>query len=152
MAIQKTDIKLVPIIDESLICDYWLDKKIFELTLSSDKEDYIFYDGPPFATGLPHYGHILAGFIKDSIIRYQTQNNKSVPRRAGWDTHGLPIEYEIEKKYNIKTKKQILVDEFNKLNQTIVDNQKRQQQILGQLQLIDELEKEEPKKENGKKQ
>ena len=108
MAIQKTDIKLVPIIDESLICDYWLDEKIFEQTLSEDKEDYIFYDGPPFATGLPHYGHILAGFIKDSIIRYQTQNNKSVPRRAGWDTHGLPIEYEIEKKYNIKTKKQIL--------------------------------------------
>ena len=60
-------------------------------------EAFVFYDGPPFATGTPHYGHILAGYIKDTIGRYQTIKGKYVPRRAGWDTHGLPIEFEIEK-------------------------------------------------------
>ena len=74
----------------------WEKYDIFSRSIHQDKSEYIFYDGPPFATGLPHYGHILAGYIKDTIGRWATINGKYVPRRAGWDTHGLPIEFEIE--------------------------------------------------------
>ena len=69
----------------------------FELKYINGKS-YTFYDGPPFATGLPHYGHILAGLIKDTIIRWAVINGYDVPRRAGFDCHGLPIEFEIEKR------------------------------------------------------
>ena len=65
---------------------------------------YTFYDGPPFATGLPHYGHILVGAIKDTVTRYQTQTGHHVERKFGWDCHGLPIEYEIDQKLGIKSK------------------------------------------------
>ena len=104
--------QITMVFDETAIQAKWNETKVFEQSLvlnETDESDssYVFYDGPPFATGLPHYGHILAGYIKDSVGRYQTQNGKTVPRKAGWDTHGLPIEYEIEKKYNIKTKQQI---------------------------------------------
>ena len=58
---------------------------------------FAFYDGPPFATGLPHYGHILAGTIKDVVPRYKTMKGFNVPRRFGWDCHGLPVENEIER-------------------------------------------------------
>ncbi|MDO8648834.1 MAG: class I tRNA ligase family protein [Candidatus Peregrinibacteria bacterium] len=71
------------------------------------EESFNFYDGPPFATGLPHYGHLLAGTIKDVIPRYQTMRGKRVERRFGWDCHGLPVENEIEKEHGLKTKKQI---------------------------------------------
>ena len=67
-----------------------------------------FYDGPPFATGLPHYGHIVANTLKDIIPRYKSQNGYCVERVFGWDTHGLPIQFEIEKMLGIKTKQQIL--------------------------------------------
>lgn len=96
--------------NESTIQQFWNDNDIFSKSISDNQTSdnkFVFYDGPPFATGLPHYGHILAGFIKDSIGRFQTQNGKSVPRNAGWDCHGLPIEYEIEKEYNVKTRKQV---------------------------------------------
>lgn len=63
---------------------------------------YTFYDGPPFATGLPHYGHILAGTIKDVVTRYAHQQGYHVERRFGWDCHGLPVEYEIDKTLNIR--------------------------------------------------
>lgn len=63
---------------------------------------FTFYDGPPFATGLPHYGHILAGSIKDIVTRYAHQKGFHVERRFGWDTHGLPVEYEIDKTLGIK--------------------------------------------------
>ncbi len=94
---------------EEHIQKFWNEHKVFERSLEESKEDdhFTFYDGPPFATGLPHYGHILAGFIKDTICRYATMNGKYVQRIAGWDQHGLPIEYEIEKKMGIKTKAQI---------------------------------------------
>ena len=69
--------------------------------------EFSFYDGPPFATGLPHYGHLLAGTIKDVIPRYQTMRGKAVQRRFGWDCHGLPIENIIEKEHDIKDKQQI---------------------------------------------
>jgi isoleucyl-tRNA synthetase len=72
-----------------------------QLRLSKGNKPYTFYDGPPFATGLPHYGHLLASTIKDIIPRYWSMKGFYVERRFGWDTHGLPIEYEIDKKFNI---------------------------------------------------
>lgn len=64
---------------------------MFKFRLSKDRARYTFYDGPPFATGLPHYGHILAGTIKDIVTRWAHQNGYYVERRFGWDTHGLPV-------------------------------------------------------------
>lgn len=93
------------------ILAYWDTIKAFETSLARARAkkypQYTFYDGPPFATGLPHYGHILASVIKDVVPRYMTQTGKYVPRRWGWDTHGVPIEFEIEKKLGIKTKEDI---------------------------------------------
>ncbi|XP_050314029.1 isoleucine--tRNA ligase, cytoplasmic [Anthonomus grandis grandis] len=90
--------------EEEKIQKYWDEIKAFETCLkqSKDKPRFTFYDGPPFATGLPHYGHILAGTIKDVITRYAHQQGYHVERRFGWDTHGLPVEFEIDKKLNIK--------------------------------------------------
>ena len=95
---------------EEEILTYWKDNNIFEKSLqnSKDKPKFTFYDGPPFATGLPHYGHIVASTIKDIIPRYKTQTGFHVPRVFGWDTHGLPIEFEIEKSLGIKTKQEVL--------------------------------------------
>ena len=89
--------------------EYWKLNNIFEKSIDANKlkPEYIFYDGPPFMTGLPHYGHILAGLIKDTVLRFHHNNGMSVPRFAGADTHGLPIEYEIEKELGIKTTKQV---------------------------------------------
>src|SRR5438045_27332 len=69
--------------------------------------EFIFYDGPPFANGLPHYGHLLTGFVKDLFARYQTMRGKRVERRFGWDTHGLPAELEAMAQLGIKTKEEI---------------------------------------------
>ena len=79
---------------EEKVLKLWDERKTFEKSLEKNKgrERYVFYDGPPFATGLPHYGHLLAGTIKDIVPRYQTMRGKYVERRFGWDTHGLPIE------------------------------------------------------------
>ena len=74
---------------------------------------YTFYDGPPFATGLPHYGHILAMTIKDAITRLKTMQGFYVPRRLGWDTHGLPVEYELEKEWGIKVEETFPELSFN---------------------------------------
>jgi isoleucyl-tRNA synthetase len=101
---------------------FWQENTIFEKSIATpaNKEargDFSFYDGPPFATGLPHYGHILAGTIKDAIPRYQTMRGNSVRRVWGWDCHGLPIENLIEKKLGLKSKKDIEdfgIDKFNK--------------------------------------
>ncbi len=100
---------------------FWQENEIFEKSIETPanetaKGDFSFYDGPPFATGLPHYGHILAGTIKDAIPRYQTMQGKSVRRKWGWDCHGLPIENLIEKKLGLKSKKDIEdfgIDKFN---------------------------------------
>ena len=104
---------------EEKILEFWEQNKIFEKSLKNrDKnKPYIFYDGPPFATGLPHYGHILASTIKDVIPRYFTMRGFAAPRRWGWDCHGLPIENIIEKNLKISGKKQIEkigVDVFNR--------------------------------------
>ncbi|MDP2593417.1 MAG: class I tRNA ligase family protein [bacterium] len=98
---------------------FWRENKIFEKSLEKNKgkKEFVFYDGPPFATGLPHYGHILAGTIKDVIPRYKTMRGFYVPRKWGWDCHGLPIENLVEKELELKTKKDILsygIDKFNK--------------------------------------
>ncbi len=72
-----------------------------------ERSEFVFYDGPPFANGLPHYGHLLTGFIKDLVARYQTMKGKKVERRFGWDTHGLPVEMETEKELTAKLGRQI---------------------------------------------
>lgn len=102
------------------VLKFWEDNKIFEKSLeqSLGKKPYIFYDGPPFATGLPHYGHILVSTIKDAIPRYQTMRGRYVRRRWGWDCHGLPIENIVEQNLKISGKKQIEevgVERFNKV-------------------------------------
>lgn len=103
---------------EQEVLEYWDEHKTFEKSLEKTRnnEPYVFYDGPPFATGLPHYGHILASTIKDAIPRYQTMKGHYVRRKWGWDCHGLPIENIVEKKLGISGKRQIEelgVDKFN---------------------------------------
>lgn len=103
---------------EEKVLDFWRDKNIFQKTLEkpSPGGDYVFYDGPPFATGLPHYGHVLVSVIKDAVPRYQTMRGKRVERRWGWDCHGLPIENIVEKDLKVSGKKEIEalgVDRFN---------------------------------------
>ncbi|MFP4550190.1 MAG: class I tRNA ligase family protein, partial [Spirochaetales bacterium] len=110
---------------EEGILSFWDQNQIFQKSISSREgnEEFVFYDGPPFATGLPHYGHILAGTIKDIIPRYQTMKGKKVERRFGWDCHGLPVEYEMEKELGISGKTQIEeygVAKFNEACRSIV--------------------------------
>lgn len=125
--------------NEREILKFWEDKKIFQksLELSKDSKPYIFYDGPPFATGLPHYGHILASTLKDIIPRYKTQNGYFVERRWGTDCHGLPIEYEIEKILKIKTKEEVLklgIEKYNQECRNIVFRYKKEwENTIGRL-------------------
>jgi len=90
---------------EEKILKYWKDIDAFKTSVkkSEGRPEFTFYDGPPFATGLPHYGHILAGTIKDIVCRFAHQTGHHVERRFGWDCHGLPIEFEIEKALGIKS-------------------------------------------------
>ena len=78
--------------------------------------EFVFYDGPPFANGLPHYGHLLTGYVKDLVPRYQTMRGRRVERRFGWDCHGLPAEVEAEKQLGITTKAEILELGMQKFN------------------------------------
>ncbi|URD91072.1 Anticodon-binding domain of tRNA, partial [Musa troglodytarum] len=95
---------------EESILRFWSSIRAFETQLKRTElmPEYIFYDGPPFATGLPHYGHILAGTIKDVVTRYQSMNGHHVTRRFGWDCHGLPVEFEIDTKLGIRTRDDVL--------------------------------------------
>ncbi|MDD5041870.1 MAG: class I tRNA ligase family protein [Candidatus Peribacteraceae bacterium] len=122
----------LPELEEGIL-RYWQEEDIFKRSLrlrsegtgdlldgpvGGKQETFSFYDGPPFATGLPHYGHLLAGTIKDVIPRYQTMCGKYVERRFGWDCHGLPVENLIEKEHNITSHKQIEdmgIGQFNEL-------------------------------------
>ncbi|XP_040853139.1 isoleucine--tRNA ligase, cytoplasmic isoform X4 [Ochotona curzoniae] len=90
--------------EEEKILQFWSEFDCFQECLKQSKHrpKFTFYDGPPFATGLPHYGHILAGTIKDIVTRYAHQSGFHVDRRFGWDCHGLPVEYEIDKTLGIK--------------------------------------------------
>ncbi|MFH1611933.1 MAG: isoleucine--tRNA ligase [bacterium] len=106
--------------NEKKVLKFWERENIFAKSVKQrkGKKFFSFYDGPPFATGLPHYGHILATTIKDSVLRYWTMRGYQVPRRVGWDCHGLPVENLIEKELNFKSKKDIEefgIDKFNKV-------------------------------------
>ena len=107
----------------------WEEKQIFARSLRGDldesgkEKEFVFYDGPPFATGLPHYGHLLAGTLKDIVPRYWTMRGYRVDRRFGWDTHGLPVEMEIEKKLGLNGPQEIRdygIDNYNEQCRSIV--------------------------------
>ena len=104
--------------NEEQIILFWREIKAFETQLEKTKNCpvYTFYDGPPFATGMPHYGHLIAGGLKDVVTRYWTQRGRYCVRRFGWDCHGLPIETIINKKLNINTKKDLMdlgIEKYN---------------------------------------
>jgi isoleucyl-tRNA synthetase len=105
--------------NELEILKFWREQKIFEKSVQQNlnKETFVFFDGPPFATGMPHWGHILISQLKDTVLRYQTQQGKYVPRRWGWDCHGAPIEVLAEKDLEIRDKRQIesevTIEKFN---------------------------------------
>ncbi len=110
---------------ERAVLHWWDAERTFEATLDATRSAprYSFYDGPPFATGLPHYGHLLAGILKDIVPRYWTMRGYHVERRFGWDCHGLPVEQEINKALNISDRKQVLalgVDKYNEACRGIV--------------------------------
>ena len=94
---------------EKKVEEFWKENKIFEKSISERREGepYVFYDGPPTANGKPHIGHVLTRVIKDMIPRYRTMKGYMVPRKAGWDTHGLPVELEVEKLLGLDGKEQI---------------------------------------------
>ena len=92
---------------EKAVEEFWKENKIFEKTCEKKGPSYVFYDGPPTANGKPHIGHVLTRVIKDMIPRYRTMKGYQVPRKAGWDTHGLPVELEVEKKLGLDGKEQI---------------------------------------------
>ncbi|KRH94914.1 isoleucine-tRNA synthetase [Pseudoloma neurophilia] len=111
---------------EEKILQLWNNHKCFEKQneIIADRPQFVFHDGPPFATGLPHYGHILSGTIKDTVTRYAIQQGYSCSRRFGWDCHGLPVEYEIDKANNITTRKQVIeeigIANYNQMCKSIV--------------------------------
>jgi isoleucyl-tRNA synthetase len=114
---------------ERRVLDAWAADKTFEASVESrdagpnGANEFVFYDGPPFANGLPHYGHLLTGYAKDVVPRYQTMRGRRVERRFGWDCHGLPAEVEAEKQLGITTKAEILdlgVARFNEACRTSV--------------------------------
>jgi isoleucyl-tRNA synthetase len=94
---------------ERQVLDYWAADDTFRASVArrDDAPEYVFYDGPPFANGLPHYGHLLTGYVKDIVPRYRTMRGYKVERRFGWDTHGLPAELEVERQLGITDKSQI---------------------------------------------
>ncbi|WP_163509980.1 isoleucine--tRNA ligase [Fodinicola acaciae] len=107
---------------ENQVLDHWDADGTFQASIDArpagdnGANEFVFYDGPPFANGLPHYGHLLTGYVKDLVPRYQTMRGKHVERRFGWDTHGLPAEVETEKQLGITTKAEILrlgIEKFN---------------------------------------
>lgn len=118
---EKTDVAA----REESILAFWKEKGIFEKTLNkpAPNGEFVFYDGPPFATGLPHQGSLLSSVSKDLIPRYKTMRGYRVRRRWGWDTHGLPIESLVEKKLGLKNKKEILqigIETFNETARSMV--------------------------------
>ena len=110
-----------PQIEEAVLA-YWAKDNTFLASVEerpagvNGANEFVFYDGPPFANGLPHYGHLLTGYVKDIVPRYETMRGKHVERRFGWDTHGLPAELEAMSQLGIKTKEEILelgIEAFN---------------------------------------
>ena len=110
-----------PAIEEAVLA-YWKQDGTFQASIDqrdagpNGENEFVFYDGPPFANGLPHYGHLLTGYVKDVVPRYETMRGRRVERRFGWDTHGLPAELEAMAQLGIKTKEEILelgIEKFN---------------------------------------
>lgn len=101
----------LPQIEEQVL-EFWSKEDIFAkaVALRKDGEPFVFYDGPPFTTGLPHYGHIMQMAFKDAVLRYKTMQGYCVPRKIGWDTHGLPVEYVLEKELNLTGGKKAIVE------------------------------------------
>jgi isoleucyl-tRNA synthetase len=145
-AVASTSVESNPVMDkmdksmfkESEIHEYWEEKKIFEKQTNNNfDKTFTFYDGPPFMTGLPHYGHILAGLIKDTVTRHQYSKGYNVPRINGSDAHGLPIEFEIEKELGIKTTEQVLeygIKNYNaKCREIVFSCKDRWKEIMGKL-------------------
>src|SRR5512139_1679775 len=98
---------------EQRVLAYWEREGIFRESVerrpagAGGSNEYVFYDGPPFANGLPHYGHLVTGYVKDAVPRYQTMRGRRVERRFGWDCHGLPAEVEAERQLGITGKPEI---------------------------------------------
>lgn len=110
---------------ETNILSYWAKDSTFQASIDarSDAEEFVFYDGPPFANGLPHYGHLLTGYAKDMVPRFKTMQGYRVERRFGWDTHGLPAEVEAERQLGISGRPEIEkygIDKFNAYCRTSV--------------------------------
>lgn len=122
---KPVDVKVsFPLMEEGVL-EFWKEKNIFQRSIDqrAGQPEFLFYDGPPFATGLPHFGHIVQGTIKDIVPRYQTMKGMKVERRFGWDCHGLPVEYEMEKELGISGRSQIEeygVAKFNEACRSIV--------------------------------
>jgi len=102
-----------PAIEERVL-DYWRSDATFQASVEAraagdaGSNEFVFYDGPPFANGLPHYGHLLTGYVKDIVPRYRTMRGRRVERRFGWDTHGLPAELEAQRQLGLKTTQEIV--------------------------------------------
>ena len=112
-------------VEETKVLEFWEEIDAFQeqLRRTHGRPEFVFFDGPPFATGLPHYGHILAGTIKDIVTRYASTTGRHVERRFGWDCHGLPVEHEIDKAFGIKGKSDVLsmgIDTYNEECRKIV--------------------------------
>ncbi|KAG0535177.1 hypothetical protein BDA96_04G343700 [Sorghum bicolor] len=110
---------------EERVLQLWAKLDAFheQLRRTEGGEEFVFYDGPPFATGLPHYGHILAGTIKDVVTRHQSMRGRHVSRRFGWDCHGLPVEFEIDSSLGITNRQQVLdlgIGKYNEACRSIV--------------------------------
>jgi len=112
-----------PKLEEEVLV-FWEKNKTFEksITQRDGAQEFVFYDGPPFATGLPHFGHFIPSTIKDIIPRYQTMKGKKVERRFGWDCHGLPIENLIEKEQGLNSKTDIEKFGIAKFNEACRDS------------------------------
>jgi isoleucyl-tRNA synthetase len=101
-----------PRLEEDVLA-YWQSDGTFDASIAArdagvnGANEFVFYDGPPFANGLPHYGHLLTGYVKDLVPRYQTMRGRRVERRFGWDCHGLPAEFEAERQLGINHKNEI---------------------------------------------
>jgi len=114
-----------PRLEESIL-EYWAKDGTFSASVEAragGPNEYVFYDGPPFANGLPHYGHLLTGFVKDAVPRYQTMRGRRVERRFGWDCHGLPAEMEAEKELEVSGRAGIVeygIDNFNEYCRALV--------------------------------
>ena len=106
------------------VLDYWAADDTFRASVAQrdGAEEYVFYDGPPFANGLPHYGHLLTGYVKDIVPRYRTMRGYKVERRFGWDTHGLPAELEVQRQLGITDKAQIEEMGIEKFNDACRDS------------------------------